>query len=57
MIEHIGRITVGYVPQWGVIRVVHSVTGQCLREDSCGELNEQGFRAIVQKYRKLMNIA
>lgn len=51
----LGRISIAYIAQWGIIRVVHSTTGELLRTDSVGKLNDQSWGAIITKYRRLMN--
>lgn len=45
-----------YLRDRGVIRLVHSVTGQVIREDETEPLTRGGFRLIIEKYKKLCKI-
>lgn len=56
MSADLGRITVAYIADQDCIRVVLSETGECLREDECGQMNIAAFRSVVQMYEKMINI-
>ena len=56
MHEPMGRITVVYIADRGVIRVVESVSGRCLREDEVGALTDGEFKEISNEYKQKMTI-
>jgi len=54
--KNIGRVTIAYVADRGVIRVVESKTGFVVREDEVGELSRQEFKEKAEYYEKLCRI-
>lgn len=56
MSANLGRITVAYLPDSGTVRVVHSRTGEVIREDATEALNLQAFKAVVTRYKKMCEI-
>lgn len=59
--EHIadlGRIKIVFIgdsqPRPGTIRVIHSATGECLREDRVEDMTEAKWHEIVESYKKMI---
>lgn len=52
----LGRLIVVYVKDRGVVRLVHSVTGEVVREDAVEPLSRGAFRLIVEQYKKMCEI-
>lgn len=56
MSERIGRITVVYIESRGVVRVVETANGRCIKEDPVGVMTPAEFRATANRYRKMMEL-
>jgi len=53
---HIGRLTVAYLPQDGVIRVIETRTGVPIREDPAENMDRKGFKKVVEHYQAIATI-
>lgn len=54
--ENVGRVTVVYVADRKVVRVVDSRSGVVIREDETEPLNITGFREVARRYREMCRI-
>lgn len=56
MTVDLGRIKVAYIEDRQSVRVVHGVTGECLREDYYPELTIGEWEDIINNYCSMLHI-